>query len=58
MMSFDGGLRTKDGDALQAERILLARVTLFTVMTQGTAVVLLQTADFKDGKVRFARRCV
>ncbi|KAL8287587.1 hypothetical protein RQP46_003445 [Phenoliferia psychrophenolica] len=50
LLGADGGLRTKE-EGLQAERILTQRVFLFSVMQQGIPVVLLQPAEFKDGKV-------
>lgn len=52
LLGADGGLRTKE-NCLQAERILTQRSFLFSVMQQGIPVVLLQPAEFKDGKVRF-----
>ena len=51
MLTHDGGLPTEGADALQVERVLLQRATVLRVMSQSIAVVLLQTADFKDGKV-------
>ena len=53
LLGADGGLRTKES-GLQAERILTQRVFLFSVMQQGIPVVLLQPAEFKDGKVGMA----
>ena len=52
MLTHDGGLPTEGADFLQVERVLLRRTTVLGVMSQAIAVVLLQTADFKDGKVR------
>ncbi|KAM0753759.1 P-loop containing nucleoside triphosphate hydrolase protein [Meredithblackwellia eburnea MCA 4105] len=50
LLGADGGLQSEQ-DNLQAERILLQRAFLFHVMQQGVPVVLLQPADFKDGKI-------
>ena len=51
MLTHDGGLPTNSGDSLQTERILVQRIGIFDTMVQAIAIVLLQTADFKDGKV-------
>lgn len=56
ILTHDGGLVSKaSATSYQVERILVQRTFLFSAMSQGVAVVLLNQADFKDDKVRAVR---
>lgn len=54
ILTNDGGLVSPSSQDQEndAARILVQRHFLFENMKSGIAVVLLQSADFKDGKVR------
>ena len=51
VMTSDGGIVEDSSPAPAAERILLQRVFLYSLLAQGVSVTLLRGAEYRDSKV-------
>lgn len=54
VMTDDGGIAGSSSTAAVTERILLQRVFLYSLHSQGVSVTLLRGAEYRDSKVGMA----
>ena len=55
VMTSDGGVLKDNPSSASSERILLQRVFLFSLLSQGVSVTLLKGAEYRDSKVHTSR---
>ena len=58
VMTNDGGVPSDESSTAVAERILLQRVFLYTLLAQGVSVSILNGAEYRDSKVSAFKRMV
>ena len=57
VMTNDGGVAKESSSEAHAERVLLQRVFIYNLLSQGVSVTLLQGAEYRDSKVCQTFQC-